>query len=116
MAEAAACHIGVLVVYRSLYLRNYSKAVFCMVAELYLFDNFGPKYDLDLLYQGHSKFCPKCMCTVSTDGFNYKAVSCMVAELWLFEKFGPKFDLFFIKVIQNDVIHAHLQCSPMVSS
>ncbi len=38
----------------SAYGFNY-KAVSCTVAELWLFENFGPKFDLDLLYQGRSK-------------------------------------------------------------
>ncbi len=65
----------------STYGFNY-KAVSCTAAELWLFENYVPEVDLDLLYQGHSKIMSQIqMYSVYLCGFNHRAVSCMVGKL-----------------------------------
>ncbi len=60
---------------------NY-KAVSFTVAELWLFENSVPEFDLDLLYQGHSKIMSQMhICSVFLCGFNHRAVSCMIGKL-----------------------------------
>ncbi len=60
----------------------YYKAVSCMVAELWLFENSVPEFDLDLLYQGHSKVMSQMhIYSVYLCGFNHRAVSCAVGKL-----------------------------------
>ncbi len=58
-------------------------AVSCMVAELWQFENFRPKFDLDLLYQGQRSFKNNIIDAhlVSIYGFNHRTVSCMAGKL-----------------------------------